>query len=318
MSFSTGQAPQELRLVRYLLGSLPDAEAESLDELSIADDEFAAQLIDVENDLVDAYVKGELSGETLDRFRSRYLSSPAGREKVAFAETFRSHQKSALRATTAPAHKPGLRAIALPHWVPPWALAAAALLVLAAGGDLLVENLRLRSQVNESRASHAALEERERQLQKQLDDQRAADAGTAKELARVRESLAQLEAHGAANPQGGKAGLLSFVLLAATRGVGDITTLTIPPGTEAVTLRLALEGADFPSYRAALKDPATDRIVWSGADLRATSKGDAKALPITLNANQLKPQTYTVEVTGVPARGAAESVGNYPFRVVIR
>jgi len=32
----------------------------------------------------------------------------------------------------------------------------------------------------------------------------------------------------------------------------------------------------------------------------------------------LKPQVYTVEVTGVPARGAAELVGSYTFRVVIR
>jgi hypothetical protein len=46
------------QLVRYLLGLLPDEEAERLDELSIADDELAWRLRAVEDDLVDAYVTG--------------------------------------------------------------------------------------------------------------------------------------------------------------------------------------------------------------------------------------------------------------------
>ena len=83
-------APDDSVLVRYLVGSLPDAEAERLDELSVADDEFALRLSAAEHDLVDAYVNGELSGDTLDRFRSRYLTAPARGEKVAFAETLRS------------------------------------------------------------------------------------------------------------------------------------------------------------------------------------------------------------------------------------
>ncbi len=319
MPFSPPQAPEEQRLVRYLLGSLPDTEAEGLDELSVTDDQFAAHLSDVENDLVDGYVKGELSGETLERFRSHYLSSPTRRDKVAFAETFIAHQKRAPGSpgsTTAPAHTPDRRAFAV--GAAPWALAAAALLVLAAGGSLVLQNLRLRSDLTEARGSRTALEERERQLHKQLDDARAADAGAAKELARVRESLAQLEALTAANPPGGKAIVLSFVLLAGTRNAGDITTIAVPPEIDAVTLRLALEGDDFPGYRAVLKDPATDRIVWSGADLPAASRNGAKWLPITLGPSWLKPQPYTVEVIGVPARGAAVLVGTYPFRVVIR
>src|SRR5438477_7416987 len=74
-------------LIRYLLGSLPADQAERLDELSVADDDFAWRLRGAENDLVDAYVRNTLSGETLERFRSFYLSSPLRREKVKVAET---------------------------------------------------------------------------------------------------------------------------------------------------------------------------------------------------------------------------------------
>ena len=74
------------QLVRYLLGLLPEEEAERLDEQSIVVDEFAARLQCVENDLVDAYVSGTLEGDILERFESFYLASPLRREKVKFAE----------------------------------------------------------------------------------------------------------------------------------------------------------------------------------------------------------------------------------------
>ena len=74
-------------LIRYLLGSLSEDETERLDELSIADDRFAADLHAVEHDLVDAYASGALDEDTRRRFELHYLSSPQGRAKVAFART---------------------------------------------------------------------------------------------------------------------------------------------------------------------------------------------------------------------------------------
>src|SRR6185437_10437843 len=82
-----GQIDDE-QIVRYLLGALSEQETERLDQLSIADDEFASHLSAVENDLVDAYAKGELSGETLERFEAGYRRSSSRREKVRFARAF--------------------------------------------------------------------------------------------------------------------------------------------------------------------------------------------------------------------------------------
>src|SRR5689334_942847 len=87
-------------LIQYLLGSMPDEDAGRFDELSVVDDAFSARLSEVENDLVDSYVRGELSGETAERFQSFYLTSPRRREKVRFAETFLLHGD---RAALAPA-----------------------------------------------------------------------------------------------------------------------------------------------------------------------------------------------------------------------
>src|ERR1700704_4316416 len=76
------------QLVRYLLGLLPGQDAERLDELTVADDEMAWRLRVVENDLVDAYVTGTLTGQRRARFESFYLSSERRRRKVQFARSF--------------------------------------------------------------------------------------------------------------------------------------------------------------------------------------------------------------------------------------
>jgi hypothetical protein len=313
-SLSNAHAPDDRLLVRYLLGSLPEDETERFDELSVADDQFAAHLSAVEHDLVDAYVKGELSGDTLDRFTTHYLSSLATQEKVRFADALLKYQRRAAPAA-APAH---VRRFAVPRLAPQWGWAVAALVFLGATGYLVVDDNRLRHQMIDARAARAALEAREQELQRQVTEQRSANAETARELAQVRASLAQRPDVEAANPPTSQTVVASFVLLPPRRGAGDILIIAFPPGTEAVTLHVDLEADDFPIYRAELKDSMTGQIVWRGADLRAAPRGRSRSLSITLDAGALKPRTYTVDVTGVPARGAPELVGSYPFRVVVK
>ena len=87
MSSADKHEYDEQLITRYLLGAVSGEEAERLDELSISDDEFAWGLNAIENDLVDGYARGELSGDTLERFKKFYLSSPKRLEKVEFAKT---------------------------------------------------------------------------------------------------------------------------------------------------------------------------------------------------------------------------------------
>src|SRR5205085_8993617 len=125
------------------------------------------------------------------------------------------------------------------------------------------------------------------------------------ELERLRQSLARRQ---------GSTPVVAFVLVPPTRGAGEIPTLSIPRGTGAVLLPINLESDDVPVYRIALRDPATGQIIWRSGDLQPTTRGGAKALSITLDAALLQARTYTLEVTGVRARGTADPVGNYPFK----
>src|SRR5262249_41536128 len=88
MSLSHETRYSDEQLARYLLQLLPEDDIERLDEMSIADEEIAWRLRVVEDDLVDAYVRGSLTGETLKQFEAIYLSSARRRRKVQFAGNF--------------------------------------------------------------------------------------------------------------------------------------------------------------------------------------------------------------------------------------
>ena len=308
-------------LARYLLGAVSEEEAERLDESSITDAEFASHLDAVENDLVDAYLQGELSGDTLEHFEKFYLSSPKRREKVDFARTLlRVEENSAparSKAATAPAIPGAAQREKAPkeqsarRWVPrrnlQWGFAAAALVMLLAGSYLFVENERLRQQGMEAREREAALDHRANELERELSDQRSANTGMLKELERLRES----------RPASGALRTIAVLLLAETRGIGQLPTVSVPPGTEQVTLRLQLESDEFPGYQVALKDPATNHILWRSGKLRAKSEGNFKAVPVSVSAKLFRPQHYLLELSGVSRSGATELVSSYALKVVL-
>ena len=174
----TRETYDEQAITQYLLGSLAEDESVRFDELSFTDDEFADALKVAEKELVDGFVRGELSGEILEQFKSFYLTSPLRGEKVRFAKAFQIFAEKALaqRATTdvAASAKPRktfsgllspLRFFAVPRLAMQWGLAAAVLVLLLGGVWLVFENMRLREQANQAQVERRELQQREQELQ---------------------------------------------------------------------------------------------------------------------------------------------------------
>jgi hypothetical protein len=315
VSRETGHTVNDETLVRYLIGAMTDEEADPLDELSVADAEFETRLRAVEYDLLDAYANGELTGETLDRFKAQYLSTPAGLAKVEIAGALRGYRASeAAGARGARASAAAPAAARATGW---WMLAAAAAVLLLATGWLAAENFRLRREAGEAREHQATLEQRERQLQETVDRQQSAMTAASQELARVREALAA--------GQAAAARVLAFVLLPANRG-GESPAIRIPANTDTVTLRLQLDGNDYARYNVTIKEENTGRIIWRGARLRATTAAAAAAsaprsrtiLPASLPAHVLRPGAYAADVVGLADGRPPEPLDSYPFRVVLQ
>src|SRR5262245_42328838 len=211
-------------ITHYLLGSLPKAETERFDELRFIDAEFAERLQAVEDDLVDAYVSGELSEQLLERFNSYYLASPKRRNNLRFAQALQvfsdqaavakpANEAGELTASRSESYKPTpwLRSVLgffiVPRPALQWSFADVAVLMLGAGGWLVFDRLRLRGQLEQGQAERAALQQREKELQAHLDKERSASAKDAEQLRedmkRTREKLAQLERQQTAQQQAG-------------------------------------------------------------------------------------------------------------------
>jgi hypothetical protein len=305
----------DLLIIEYLLGSLGEEETERFDELSITDDEFAHRLRAVENDLVDSYARGELSGQRLERFESFYLASPVRREKVSFAKAFHSvasptvlldRQKRAVR-------EPRRRFFASPMLQ--WGLAAAASLFLATGIWLAFENLRIRERVNQAELERAALSERERELQEELVERQSTVSEKEKEVASLRERVARLEESAReTKPRSlDQLSVFPFTLSPQSRGVSQMPALSIPPRTDYLALQLRLEPGDHLFYRAELKSLADGKVVWRSARLSALAGNEGRALVVAFRSALLKSQRYILEVY---ADGSSEAVASYPFGII--
>jgi hypothetical protein len=75
-------------ILRYLLGELAEADQAALEQELLLDRGKFDRVWAVENELVDSYVRGEMSRAARERFEGHYLASPLHRERVAIAESF--------------------------------------------------------------------------------------------------------------------------------------------------------------------------------------------------------------------------------------
>jgi hypothetical protein len=191
--------------------------------------------------------------------------------------------------------------------------------MLVVAGYLVAENRALQRDVDVAAAERAMLMDRARELQKQLDEQRSADAEATGELSRLRASLAAIEqrAAGGAAARPAPTVIASFVLPAGVRGANDVATITLPPGTDVVRLHVPLEEERFATFSAVLRDATSSQIVWHDQGLRATAERNHRAVAIALPATLLPPKTYLLELTGMGAGGVSEPLSPYVFQVVI-
>jgi hypothetical protein len=269
-------------LIRYLLGELPDSEAEGLDERSMTDDAFAERLRLLEDDLVDRYARGDATGVPRARFDQARRASPYLRQKVRFAEALHVWTGKELESRTD----------SVSAWRK-WALAAAAVALVATTGYLALMNQRLRSEVAQQATRKTAVEQRNAELQRQLE--RAPVAGTT--------PSAPITA--------------TFVLRPPRRGPESEAAVAVRKDATQVAFRLEVESDAYPRFWAALKDVATGAIAWRSPDVDAEPAGANRIATIVVPASILRSQRYVIELSGASKSGTWELLGAYPLRITV-
>jgi hypothetical protein len=303
-------------LVRYLLGALPENDAELLDELSIADEAVAWRLRDVENDLLDSYVRGELAGDELARFRNVYLTSPDRLKRLEFARALSGIDGKAMAAAVpstgankvagSTADRQSLKEKSSRNWfsIPQlklqWGFAAIAICLAIATGYLTVENGRLSKKNAQVQDEHAALVQRMDGLQAQLNAQQPATGARDGEL-----RLDQIKT-------------ISALIAPPMRGAERLPTISVPAHTDLVVLSLSLESDDFPAYSAKVRDSASEQVVWQSGELKSVTAGRASTVSISFPANSVQQRNYIVELSGISPTKQAEFISGYPVRFVMR
>jgi hypothetical protein len=278
-------------------------------------------MVGLEDDLIDAYARDDMSDAQRERFERVYLSSPELRQRVEFARALKAAaaQESGAMTMTAPgSHAWSQRLFAfasLPRRdVLAWSPAVATSVMLVASSWLVIDAIGLRTELERARVASAALQQREQELQRQV----ATERGRSDRLATEVQSLLA-ESGPAANatsaPPVARSVIASFTLASGlVRGSGASRTVMVPSEAEIVQLWLSLDAPEHGSYRAVITTIAGEDI-WSHSRLTAQRTKEGAGVPVTVPATALTNGDYILMLSGVTPESDREVVEEYSFRV---
>jgi len=283
-----------------------------------------------EEELIDAYVRGQLSLDERRLLEKGLRSSPGLVERLHFARLL---SDAADRTAVAegvsdrplepfpPARKAGwpfgLRLGSRPAFQ--MAFAACALIIIIGGAALLTGWLRLRSESRQLAEQQAALERQKSELQKSASEQQLATQQLRTELEdaqRQREAdqqrIAELVAAENQKSSASSATIATFFLPRVLRSSEQAKDLKPPAGTAKIKLLLAVESIDYRGFLVEVRN-RQDKVIFQ-PKVRPPRSG--RLVTVTIPISLLPVDTYTVQLSGISPDGSSELVGNYSFRIL--
>ncbi|HLF83250.1 MAG TPA: hypothetical protein VI837_03650 [Blastocatellia bacterium] len=320
------EATNEDVLVRYLLGQLPEDEQQHIEQRAFADDEFYRRLLEVEDDLRCAYAQGTLPLAEKQQFEKRFLIFADERNRVELARDMIAELPRTQAKVLRPASRwfdrrtGGVlhRYLGLPSPAMRFAMAAAALIVVAGLVWLLVETTRLRTQIHQLKAERAMAQQ---ELEQRSGEESARIEQLGKQLEAERDLRAELEDELAAGRMQAteQPVRLSFVALLLSpgriRGGGETKRLVLPAGVEQVRLRLELTGDISSGYRAVVMNSEGNEV-WTRIALRARRGLARPVISFGIPARILAEDDYELRLTGLDNTGQPERTDSYYFTVL--
>jgi hypothetical protein len=214
------------------------------------------------------------------------------------------------------------------HWwenlfaQPGWrtALAASVVLIILASGILVSRWWQIRSETEQLATERALLKRQKEELDKLALEQQSRNEQSTAEMQRERDRLAEklsaLEESDRLKPPTNRLPTFATVFLTpgSLRSGGVRSELKLLPDTTTAQVFIELERNDYPSYGVTIKDVDKDQVVFNKKGLKARKTGSGQVLVIMVPANLLTSSDYNINVVGVTASGARESVDDYAFR----
>jgi len=306
---------------RYLLGDLPESETNELELQILRDDEKFDEMGEIENRLVDGYVRGRLSSADQERFERHYQASPVHRQRVAVARNLVEEADSSSAVAPVPRkaswrarlfEKLGFSRVSLRS-----ALAAAMLLLFAMCSLwLFLDRSRLRHEQEQLRAESQLRQNREDVLAQQLATAQAESKKLESEIELLRaegNSNAQLPTH----PERSQRPTIYSLLLSPmlVRSEASSQTARIPPQTDLLRLQMKVDTKDARGFQVSVRT-VEGRQVW-GQQIRPPGDHPKNSIvSAQIPAGKLPLGDYIVTLSAINSTGQPEEVNRYFFRVI--
>ena len=323
-------------IVRYLLGDLSEQEQVEVEDRAFSDADFLQNILAVEADLIDEYVRGGLYQNERRQFETRFLASSERRQKVDFA-------KALARVTGESVATETVRRPALTVTPDKWRHAfiaslrgasmavrfsfAAASVVFVIGIALLVaQTVKLRGEIKQLQAERRERQQNQQTIEKQFADERtrnqeelaAAFQREQQQRERNEELINELERRrDESENKPSQPTVLSFVLLpGVSRSGGALPQLTVPQAARLVRLQIGIEpGDEYKSFGVELLTQGGQHL-WSQKNLSARSGRSGRVVVLNLPARLLGAGQHELALKGVTDEGKTEDVGFYYFEVL--
>ena len=274
---------REYNLKHYLLGLLSEPEQTQLELQLLSDDEAYAQLLLAEDDLIEAYLHGELSGLERERFERIFLAHAARKEKLSLTR--------ALMVQANAVAKPALpkleRQEAAPGWAKLWPVGWKLATAAALASLVLIIGLRF--------------------------IRPTATPGDAPMLAGSPRTSAPVQA--SPPPVGGTKTLPVELSSGQSMAIGTtLKEITITPEIGQVQLQLWLRKDRWDTYKVSLQPYDLPAKELPGEFKRQTVKG-LSYIEVSLPITELPNQEFTLKLEGIMANGERGRADHYNFRV---
>jgi hypothetical protein len=330
--------------IRYLYGEHLEAERDDIEERLFTDEDFSLFVDDVENDLIDEYLRGELSFEEKRRFETKYLTTDGRRDRVALAGTL--HEKVFAGATatteTLAAETPPAgfgEKIAAFFRFQNLALAggfAAVLFLLVLGGVWLStqpgDDIVKEKDTNENENiapppddpmpvptpeenTNSASSEENKNTTESVPPPKPADANVkSKPVAPPPKAAPKKPVRPKPAPPVRQQPRIFIATLLPPLRSSKTPVLEIPAGAETVRLQLVDNfGAKYEKFLVELND-GIGNTVWSG-EVKAGRAKPQKSVTVSIPNTAFGAGNYEVAVSGVTSDGSTDEINFYNFTV---
>jgi anti-sigma factor RsiW len=305
----------ERPLTAYLLGNLNPDEQQRLEQRLWIDSSVLDELERAEDELIDNYLEGALSGSEQEKFENCFLAAPERQRKLRFAKALKryvaTHGMAASRWNVWRDSWAAFRRFQNP--ILNWSLAAALLLIVAGGSWAALRIFRLQTALEQAMTPSAQkllLEERARNSELRIVLQNEQDRRSLLE-----KQLAKLNA--GERPETSQPVLFACALNSGLlRDVGSsIQKLRIPRGTDLAQLTLNSAPDNYRRYQAVLQSVGGNEVC-TQIFPKAKSAENNQPLRLILPAKPLIPGDYVLILSGTQSGEDFEEIGKYYFRVI--